>query len=726
MSAIQELLLHCRGDDVPMSSGQYHSSDSTKDEFHQQQQQHQLDHKLHHTMMVDQSSVVRLTLMQSVLRWVREWNEFYSFKNHLYLLVAIGMVDEVQSVRECAEQCMRDCGVKYVEENEKDVQEMREYERMMPVVDSSNRSPLECRMVIRETGHLKKNLPRALSDLFDWNVSKRRKACRVLNLFIIYAEDHITQHLSLLVPNYFQVPTEEEEMSIREECLTNAVRNTGRFVTPESYLPLICAHLKSQYASSPRLLSNVLIVLRELLIGARDRRSDSGDNEAMFLVKLCEELSQNHLVYTNSTTDDSSSSVELRGRVLDVILSVIDSFSNAVHANGDITFAYLKLIILTSCDRGGNNSNNSGSSGSDTESTSLSDRGWQLVDLLSRNEMDRLLIVHFDRLLNQYTSDVNVWDQTSVNMYAFLYLMKRVPRVAIWNDIASDHSMLTLLFVDKLSSIDVGHPKSTSRPSPATLQKFQTDAIVSIQLFGALNQFLATMSGSNDSDNSEPIAVAFVDQVLSRVIGPHLIWRNGRFATETRRLAVACMDCLLKQNKVSGKQAWPHALHMMSAMEEDSDSIRVMVSRCMQDYIKITYEHFDEEAWDTLIKILTDKKGLNDDVEAVRISTARLLFNVVQCVTSKNRTDLVRTVITSLFIHLDDEKEAVRNAIYETIMSYVDWLYGASGHRMLSEVENIFNKFERKYVRAEPLPNRLRNHLNTLMSSSSSSSNTDT
>lgn len=72
-----------------------------------------------------------------------------------------------------------------------------------------SRPGLGCRELVFR--NLSKVLPAICHDITDWVVGTRLKAAQLLPVLLLHAEDHITQHLEIILRTLHQACTDEEK-----------------------------------------------------------------------------------------------------------------------------------------------------------------------------------------------------------------------------------------------------------------------------------------------------------------------------------------------------------------------------------------------------------------------------------------------------------------------------------------------------------------------------------
>ncbi|KAL0482356.1 hypothetical protein AKO1_012948 [Acrasis kona] len=627
--AIQRLMLHCRGQDVPL--------------------QEHIHPALHSMIMTEQSPSVRAAIIETAHVWIREWIEYFSFRHYILFYCMIGLSDELNDVRQESSKALLKAGDIYIKDNESEYQQMCEYERMHPIPQQDEAlyvqhigslPPLQVRMLIRDVTHVKKCIDWLLEDLFDWNVYKRRNACRALTTLLLFTRQHITQHLHKLIPNYLLV-CQEDEQDIKQECLSGFVQLSGRFVAPESYLTLVCSYLKPHYAASPQKMIDALVIMEYLLKGAGNENMNDAS-----LQEIINQLVQSHLIHSDH--------LGVKLAVLSVV-EVLSCLKCLNHVTGGELFKM--FIVLQS-----------------NHAAQTTPRCLRALDSLAHASghlhIHQLYKEHFDEALEFFLNDFETWNKTSVHLYSFQALLSHCPGECL---VPHLHSQ------SKLAKVFLFHSNIT------------LDPIVSLHVFAVMNNLLSN-HGQLIINHQE-----FVKCVLS-IISSHMVWKSGSVAAELRRIASACLSCLLRQGVVTGEMIKDLTPSIISALEEDTASVRAVTSVLIGDFIKSTCSYYDEKVWSDWTQVFT-QQGLNDELDHVRLHVAKASLVLLNKMPSgQNRSML----LTALFVHIDDERQDVRQAVFDSLHEY-GLSAKASGGAEWEEFASNLSKIRNKVIRAGEL-----------------------
>jgi hypothetical protein len=520
LQAIQYLMIHCKGNDVPLED---------------------LDPIFHNMIMTDQTAAVREAFMEMVHYWVLHWIEYFTYRYHIVFYCLVGLTDEIAAINNSAKLALEAGGRIFIKDNEKEYEEMVEYERMNPN-NYPERPPLSVRMLVRDVGNVKKIVDKLLADLFDWTIKKRVSASKALYALIVHTEEYITQHLEKLIPNYIQV-CDDDEPTVKESTLSGAIQLTGRYVTPESYLRLISAYLRPQYSASPVKIINTLTVLTYLIRG----KQKAFPNDAQFLQELGHTLGQSHL-YENA---------QIKSTLMTCLESVISNASlKPLFQDPSISSHYFYLIL-----------------GNDNVTQALANA--------SDKSVSDLYEAHFEAVLDRTLVDMNKWDKTSANLQLFQALVTKSSSITLERYMTVD---------SRLTQVLTRHMNEDIKNS---------DPIVCLTLFAILNKLLA------DHGEAVKRNRPFLLKIMNNIVSPHLVWRNGPIHVEMRKAAMACMTCVLRQKMVQGEEVVDMLPHITSAIEEDAPHIRVITSILVADYLELTAPLLEEKQWKDWVDVIT-------------------------------------------------------------------------------------------------------------------------
>lgn len=184
--------------------------------------------------------------------WLLNLRDRYSFLHKLTPLLLSSFSDEMPEIRQTATSLWEKVGLQWQQENEADLKDKLDFASPPPpnYPEHESRPGLGCRELVFR--NLSKVLPAICHDITDWVVGTRVKAAQLLPVLLLHAEDHITQHLEIVLRTLHQACTDEEK-AVVGSCI-RAAELIGTFVSPEVFLKLILAMLKKAPSASGLLI----------------------------------------------------------------------------------------------------------------------------------------------------------------------------------------------------------------------------------------------------------------------------------------------------------------------------------------------------------------------------------------------------------------------------------------------------------------------------------------
>ncbi|XP_053133057.1 dynein axonemal assembly factor 5 isoform X2 [Hemicordylus capensis] len=200
---------------------------------------------------------VREAVISVVGEWLLNLRDRYSFFHKLIPLLLSGLTDEVHENKELALSYWKKVGLQWEKENEDDIKDKLDFFAVPSYYPKGvTRPELGCReLVVR---NLFKILPGLCHDMTDWVEGTRIKASQLLIILLQHVEDHVTQHMELLLRTLYHVCLGDESSVVRN-CV-KAAELIGAFVSPAVSLKLIVSDLEK--APMPSYLMVLAAVIR--------------------------------------------------------------------------------------------------------------------------------------------------------------------------------------------------------------------------------------------------------------------------------------------------------------------------------------------------------------------------------------------------------------------------------------------------------------------------------
>ncbi|MBN3284444.1 DAAF5 factor, partial [Polyodon spathula] len=208
--------------------------------------------------LFDNSPQVRLAVTNVVGAWLLDLRDRYSYFHKLIPLLLSSFSDEIPEIRLLAGNYWKKIGCQWQQENEEDLKDKLDFLTLPPphYPIGVERPVLGCRELVFR--NLSKILPAISRDITDWVVGNRIKSSELLSVLLLHAEEHITQHMELLLNTLYRACSDEEQQVVKN-CL-NSAELIGTFVNPEVFLKMILTSLLK--SPSPAHLMVLAAVIR--------------------------------------------------------------------------------------------------------------------------------------------------------------------------------------------------------------------------------------------------------------------------------------------------------------------------------------------------------------------------------------------------------------------------------------------------------------------------------
>ncbi|XP_003795509.1 dynein assembly factor 5, axonemal [Otolemur garnettii] len=559
--------------------------------------------------LFDDVPQVRQAVTSVVGGWLLDLRDRYSFFHKLIPLLLSSFKDEMPEVRELATSLWEKVGLQWQKENEDDLKDKLDFASPppahYPLHDS--RPVLGCRELVSR--NLSKILPALCHDISDWVVGTRVKAAQLLPVLLTHAEDHITQHLEVILRTLLQA-CDDDERAVVSNCVRSA-ELIGTFVPPEVFLKLMLAMLKKSPSPSK------LLVLASAVQGC--------PREALqpHVKVIAMDLAQTHICQASESD-----------LYLERLLLCVQALVSVCHKDcSECSLQLLEVLVTVMAGSG---------------TTSLSDKAQEAVALLAEVEgisSQDLYRKHMGPLLEQLTASHSDWTVHSPELGQFSVVMFQAgPALGE----ALQHVIPTLR---------------------ACLQPAR-DPQMRLKLFSILSKLLLR---AKDTVDSQGQFHNYLETVIKDVLVPNLQWHAGRTAAAIRTAAVSCLWALTSSEVLSAKQIQDMQgtlmSHILTTLEEDSQMTRLISCRIINIFLKTSDDTIDP---DKFIKIYPELlKRLDDVSNDVRIAAASALITWLKCIKSTNGKSYYQSSIQYLYkellVYLDDPESAIQDAVLEVL-----------------------------------------------------------
>ncbi|XP_069503334.1 dynein axonemal assembly factor 5 [Ambystoma mexicanum] len=559
--------------------------------------------------LFDDSSQVRQAVTHVVGDWLLQLRDRYSFFHKLIPLLLSCFNDEMPEIRQLAITYWEKVGLQWQKENEDDLKDKLDFSspHIACYPEGVNRPQLGCRELIFR--NLSKILPAVSHDITDWVVGTRIKAAQLLTVLLLHAEDHITQHMELILSTLYQACSDEETQVVNN-CVKSA-ELIGVFVNPEVFLRLILSALQK----SP--LPSHLMVLAGAIRGCSGQIQPHLNNIANVLSKpeICQ--GSEKTVY------------------MEQMLCCTQALIKACGENcREISLQLMKVLVTILAMPTGEGLYNK------VEMTMCS-----LAEVQGLGNCQGLYRKHIDHLMEWMSSTHEHWTNFSLERLQFEIIVTQSGPVIG----ESLHNFIPIL-------------KTCLQPTREPQMR--------LKIFTVLSKLLVK---ANETVNSQGQFHLYLETVVKDVLVPNLQWHAGRTAGAIRTTAVSCLWALLQGEILSEEQIWhvQEILmpHVITTLDEDSKMTRLMSCRIINALLKNSGNRFDP---DRLNKIYPELlKRLDDASDEVRVAAVKTLITWFKCITDDyERTTFkphIEYLYQGLLVHLDDPDRSIQSAVLETL-----------------------------------------------------------
>ncbi|XP_038945322.1 dynein axonemal assembly factor 5 isoform X1 [Rattus norvegicus] len=471
-----------------------------------------------------------------------------------------------------------------------------------------SRPGLGCRELVFR--NLSKVLPAICHDITDWVVGTRLKAAQLLPVLLLHAEDHITQHLEIVLRTLHQACTDEEK-AVVSSCV-RAAELIGTFVSPEVFLKLILAMLKKAPSASG------LLILASVIRGCPRNALQP------HLKVIATELAQEHICQGS----ENNSYLEHLLLCVQTLLSVCQE--DCCAASLQLSEVLVTIMAVS-------------------DAVSLEKKAQKTMDTLAEVEdipsSQDLYRKHLGALLERLTASHGEWTVHSVQLLKFTVLLTQAgPAVGE----ALQHVIPTL--------------RACLQPT--------TDPHMRLKLFSILSSLLLRPKDTVDSQGQFH---GYLDMVINDILAPNLQWHAGRTAAAIRTATISCLWALISSDILSAKQVQEAQETLMpqvlATLEDDSQTTRLISCRIISRFLKNSGDTMEPEKF---LKVYPELlKRLDDVSNDVRMAAASALLTWLKCIESVDGKSAYQSSVQFLYrellVHLDDPESAIQDTVLEVL-----------------------------------------------------------
>ncbi|XP_037766378.1 dynein axonemal assembly factor 5 isoform X1 [Chelonia mydas] len=559
--------------------------------------------------LFDEIPQVRQAVTSVVGEWLLHLRDRYSYFHKLIPLLLSSFTDEMPENKQLAVSYWKRIGLQWEKENEEDLKDKLDfYSAPSHYPEGLVRPELGCRELV--TRNLSKILPGLCHDVTDWVEGTRIKASQLLFILLLHAEDHITQHMELLLRTLYRVCLDEENNVVRN-CV-KAAELIGTFVNPKVSLKLLMSALEK----TP--MPSYLMILAAVIRGCP------------------RQVLKPHLSYlanTLSQPEICQRSEEIF--YMEQLLCCVQAITEVCQEDCKETSLQLMKVLVT---------------------IMAIPRAEHLNEKVEESMCSLAQVQHLSGFLDLYKQHIDqLMEWVSVSHDR-------------WNCYSPE--LLQLDVIATHSGPIIGEALQDFILILKTCLQPTKDPPMRLKLFTILSQLLQK---ANETINSQGQFLSYFEIVIKEILAPNLQWHAGRTAAAIRTTAVSCLWALIYSEMLSPKEIFKleDALmpQVIATLDEDSKMTRLMACRIVSVILNICGKQFDLDKLNNIYPELL--KRLDDAAHDVRLAAAQALTNWFKCIRNDDEKSILKSNIEFLYrellIHLDDPDQNIQRAVLEVL-----------------------------------------------------------
>ncbi|NXG59967.1 DAAF5 factor, partial [Hemiprocne comata] len=559
--------------------------------------------------LFDEIPKVRHAVTTVIGEWLLHLRDRYSYFHKLIPLLLGSFTDEIPENMKLAWTYWEKIGLQWEKENEEELKDKMDFSVSPPHYPKGVTRPgLGCRELVSR--NLSKILPGLCHDLTDWLEGTRIKASQLLYTLLLHAEDHITQHMELLLRTLYQACLDEERKVVKN-CV-KAAELIGMFVSPKVSLRLIT----SAFGKTPK--PSCIMVLTAVIRGSP------------------KEILQPHLAHLGNMLSEAgvcqqSEEVFYMEQLLCCVQALIEVCQEDCR---EISLQLMKVLVTILAI---------------PSSQHLKEKVEEAMSSLAgAQQLDGFLYLY-----KQHITELMEWVSVSCDCWTCYS-----PEI-LQLDVMATHSGPV-----------IGEALNNFILILKTCLQPNRDPQMRLKLFTVLSQLLQK---ANETINSQGLFPTYLETVIKDILAPNLQWHAGRTAAAIRTTAVSCLWALTHCEMLSPEEMLKVKDGLMpqiiACLDEDSKIARLMACRIVGVLVKVCGRQFNEENFTkTYTEVL---KRLDDASCDVRVAAAHALTNWFRCLQDSAVKSAMETHIEYLYqellVHLDDPDENSQNAVLEVL-----------------------------------------------------------
>ncbi|KFU93899.1 HEAT repeat-containing protein 2, partial [Chaetura pelagica] len=580
--------------------------------------------------LFDEIPKVRQAVTTVIGEWLLHLRDRYSYFHKLIPLLLGSFTDEIPENTKLAWTYWEKIGLQWEKENEEELKDKMDFSVSPSHYPKGVTRPgLGCRELVSR--NLSKILPGLCHDMTDWLESTRIKASQLLYTLLLHAEDHITQHMELLLRTLYQACLDEER-NVVKNCV-KAAELIGMFVSPKVSLRLIT----SAFGKTPK--PSCVMVLTAVIRGST------------------KEILQPHLAHLGNTLSEAGV-CQQSGEVfyMEQLLCCVQALIEVCQEDcKEISLQLMKVLVTIMAT---------------PSSQHLKEKVEETMSSLAEvQQLDSFLCLY-----KQHMTELMEWVSESCDC---------------WTSYSPEPLQLDVIATH--SGPVIGEALNNFIPILKTCLQPNKDPKMQLKLFTVLSQLLQE---ANETINSQGLFPSYLEIVIKDILAPNLQWHAGRTAASIRTTALSCLWALTHCEMLSPEEMLKVKDGLMpqiiASLDEDSKIARLLACRTVGVLVKVCGRQFDEENFTrTYTEVL---KRLDDASSDVRVAAAHTLTNWFKCLKDSAVKSAMETHIEYLYqellIHLDDPDENSQNAVLE-VLKEGSVLYP---ELLVKEIEGVVHK----------------------------------
>ncbi|NXY75868.1 DAAF5 factor, partial [Glareola pratincola] len=557
--------------------------------------------------LFDEIPKVRHAVTAVIGEWLLHLRDRYSYFHKLIPLLLGSFSDEIPENTKLAWTYWEKIGLQWEKENEEDLKDKVDFSVSPSHYPKGVTRPgLGCRELVSR--NLSKILPGLCHDITDWVEGTRVKASQLLYTLLLHAEDHITQHMELLLRTLYQACLDEES-DVVKNCV-KAAELIGTFVSPKVSLRLIT----SAFGKTPK--PSCIMVLTAVIRGSP------------------KEILQPHLTDLGNTLSQAgqgSEEVFYTEQLLCCVQALIEVCQEDCK---EISLQLMKVLVTVMalpC------------------SQHLKEKVEETMSSLAEvQQLDSFLCLykqHIIQLLEWVSVSHDSWTCYSPEILQL--------------DVIATHSGPV-----------IGEALNNFILILKTCLQPNKDPQMRLKLFTVLSQLLQKGSETVNSQGLFPSYLeTVIKDILAPNLQWHAGRTAAAIRTTAVSCLWALIHCEILPPEEILKVKDRLMPQIIAAMDEDSKMARLMACRIVGVLLKVCGRQFDEDNFTkTYAEVL---KRLDDASCDVRLAAARTLVHWFRSLKDSDVRSAMEAQVEFLYqellIHLDDPDESTQKAVLDVL-----------------------------------------------------------